>query len=167
MEYTNLIKVLNNIGKYATHKYKESLQSSDTYATGKLLNSIDYRIDISENGCKLSFLAEKYYLNIENGRKAGGKMPPIAIIERWLKIKGITPRVGQSLRSVAYMISRSISKKGIRPKPYLNNIKKSLPEFHDDINEALKKDLGAIIDKTITVKFAEIRQNKYITIKNK
>lgn len=166
-EYKNLIGVLTNIGKYATSKYKESLKNGDSYASGKLFNSIDYRIDITNNGCKLMFLAEKYYLVIENGRKAGGKMPPIAVIERWMKQKGITPRKGQTLSGVAYTIARSIKKKGIRPKPYLNNVKKSLKDYEDDIREALKNDLGSIISNKLQIKFAQVKQNKYIQIKHK
>lgn len=54
-----------------------------------------------------------YGLPIERGRTPGGKMPPIDAIEFWVRRKlGVT----KNSRGVAFVIARSIAKKGFRRK---------------------------------------------------
>lgn len=160
-QYPELIKLLNQIGKATAETYKKNLKEKNKYATGKLYNSINYKIEVTQNGVKLYFVADKYYLNIENGRKVGGKMPPIEVIKRWMAIKGIKPRNGQSISNTAYLISRSIQKKGIKPNPFLRNIKNGLKDWVDDINSAINKDLKLDIQD----KLKSIKGNKHIKFK--
>jgi hypothetical protein len=102
MEWDNLKTTLDIIGKMARDDYKEKLKAG-SFATGKLYNSVKYRIDITENGVKLSFVdLPDYYLNLENGIKAG-KMPPISVIQKWIIDKGIPDKPG-----LAFLIARSI-----------------------------------------------------------
>lgn len=81
-----------------------------------------------------------------------------------MKLKGIQPRNGESLSGTAYKISRSISKKGIKANPYLKNIKKTLPNYLDDIKAAIIKDLN--IKNTIETKLNSV-ENKHIQFKKK
>lgn len=165
-QYPELMKTLIQIGKHNKTEYKANLQAKNKVASGKLYNSIDYRIELTDKGCKLYFVAEKYYINIENGRKAGAKMPPVELIKRWMDIKGIKPRKGYSLSGTAFIISRSISKKGIKPNPFLREIKKGLKEYVDDIKIAVAKDLNKDI-KVLTTKLKQVKGNKYIQFKKK
>ena len=165
-QYPELTKVLTRIGKEVKNTYKSDLKDRNKIATGKLYDSINYRLEITDNKVKLYFVAERYYINIENGRIAGAKMPPVAVIKRWMKIKGITPRKGQSINGTAYVIARSIGRKGIRKNPFLREIKESLPEHIDDIKRAIEKDLDASV-KMIVEKFRQIKSNKYIKVNNK
>ncbi|MCX5824430.1 MAG: hypothetical protein NTY86_13225 [Deltaproteobacteria bacterium] len=59
----------------------------------------------------------KYGDVIEYGRSPGKKPPPIAPLQRWIEFKGITitdKKTGKALssRTIAFMFSRSIGKKG-------------------------------------------------------
>lgn len=137
MEFTNLVELLNNIGQNAVTQYKNKIKKS-AFATGQLFNSVKYRIDITENGIKLSLTdLPNYYINVENGRKAGGKFPPIEVIRKWMIVKKIPDKPG-----VAFLIARSISEKGIKPKPYLREIKAEIKNnYNDDLTTALKKDI--------------------------
>lgn len=160
-QYPALTELLIKIGKATKETYKANLKEKNKFATGKLYNSINYRVESTDKGVKLYFVADKYYLNIENGRKAGGKMPPVEVIKRWMAIKGIKPRPNQSINTTAYMISRSIQKKGIKPNPFLRNIKKGLNNWIDDINEAISTDLK------VNLKLKPIKENKHIKLKTK
>jgi len=144
MEYTNLIKVLEVIGAEVRDKYKDKIKTG-AYATGKLYNSVQYKINITETAVKLSLNLEDYWINVENGRAAGKKMPPISVIRKWMLSKNIPDKNG-----LAYLISRKISKKGIKPKPYLKQTKNDIiPNYLDDISKALTKDLKESITKQI------------------
>lgn len=143
MEYTNLIKILNTIGTEIRDKYKEKIKTG-AYATGKLYNSVQYKVNVTDNSVKLSLNLEDYWINVENGRVAGKKMPPISVIRKWMLSKSIPDKNG-----LAYLISRKISKKGIKAKPYLRQTKNEvIPNYMDDITKAINKDLKESI-KTI------------------
>lgn len=143
MEYTNLIKILNTIGTEIRDKYKEKIKTG-AYATGKLYNSVQYKVNVTDSSVKLSLNLEDYWINVENGRVAGKKMPPISVIRKWMLSKSIPDKNG-----LAYLISRKISKKGIKAKPYLRQTKNEvIPNYMDDITKAINKDLKESI-KTI------------------
>jgi len=153
-QYNELVKVLTKIGKETANSYKKSLKEKKKIATGKLYNSIDFKLVSDESGIKLFFVAEKYWINIEHGRKPNSKMPPVEVIERWLKSRNIKPKDG-SIKQAAFAISRSIGKRGIKPNPFLANIKKNLSSYTDEIKEALSKDLKIKIkDIGNSLKFA-------------
>lgn len=59
MEFTHLIEQLNLIGNSVRQEYKAKVKKG-AYATGKLYNSVNYRLDITETGVKLVFLATDY-----------------------------------------------------------------------------------------------------------
>lgn len=136
MEYTNLIKILNTIGTEIRDKYKEKIKTG-AYATGKLYNSVQYKVNVTDSSVKLSLNLEDYWINVENGRAAGKKMPPISVIRKWMLNKSIPDKNG-----LAYLISRKISKKGIKAKPYLRQTKNEvIPNYMDDITKAINQDL--------------------------
>lgn len=143
-EYVNLIQTLNRIGTDVRVKYKQQLKSHNKIASGKLYNSIDYKLVITETNIRLYFLAQDYWIYVENGRKAG-KMPPISAIKGWMVKKGIA-----DINGASYKISRSIGKNGIRPSPYLRNIKETLVnDYTDDIMAAFNKDVELQLNKII------------------
>lgn len=133
---SNLVTILNEIGAKIVEKYKQELLNQDKVVTGKLYNSIDYKLEISRDSIKLIFVAEDYYINVENGREAGSKMPPISKIREWCRFKGI-------LEKNAYIIARSISLKGIRAIPSLEEIR-NINKYTELIRRAIEKDYVAI-----------------------
>ena len=142
-EYKQLIALLNKLGGEIRDKYKAKLKSKGSYATGKLYNSIGYKLIISETGIKLDFVAEKYYINIENGRKAGGEMPPISLIRKWMISRSIPDTNG-----AAYRIARKISEKGIKAKPYLKETQSEvIPNYRKQITDALDADIKEQLKK--------------------
>lgn len=55
---------------------------------------------------------QPYAEAVEKGRRAGAPPPPSNALLGWMGRKGIDP-------SLAFVIARSIGRKGIRPRPYL------------------------------------------------
>ena len=133
---SNLVTILNEIGAEIVEKYKQELLNQDKVVTGKLYNSIDYKLEISRDSIKLIFVAEDYYINVENGRQAGSKMPPISKIREWCQFNGI-------LDKNAYIIARSISLKGIRAIPSLEEIR-NINKDTELIRRSIEKDYAGI-----------------------
>ena len=65
-------------------------------ASGNLLNSLTYKLRIRYNKPTIDFTvkgdAGRYADVIEYGRKPGAKMPPVSVIEQWIKIKPLKLR---------------------------------------------------------------------------
>ena len=112
--------------------------------------SIDFKLTITDDNIHLYFIAEDYYIFIENGRKANSKMPPVQAIKKWMIAKGI-----KDIGGTGYLISRSIGKE-TKANPYLREIKSNLKNYRIEIEEALNKDLKEEL-KEIVIK---IKQNK-------
>ena len=163
-QYKNLISSIEKIGKEIKMTYKYELKVNGTFASGNLYNSINYRVEKTEKGIKLFFVSDKYWINIENGRRAGAKLPPIDLIKKWIYQKGLIIKKGQTKSGVAFLIARSIAEKGIKPKPYLNNmIKSEKVNWVKLLQTSFEKDLH---DKVITInKNIKNRGNKNIKFK--
>lgn len=169
-KYENLILVLRNIGKEVQTRYKDKLKKPgrnghNAIASGKLYDSVEYKVIQSGNSVKLYFVALDYWINVEEGRKVNGKYPPINVIRKWILQKKL-----KRTKGIEYKIQRSISVKGIKPRPFLKQSTKNLlKDYRVQIEEALNKDMEVSIDVT----FKKSKQvltsinNKNIEIKSK
>lgn len=153
MKLDNLEKKVEEAGKALREIYKDKLKSGGVSATGKLFDSVDYRLEVLEEHIYLYFKAEDYYIHIEKGRKPNSKMPPIEVIRKWMITKGIPDKPG-----TAFVIARSIGIKGIKPKPFLREAKIEIKEYETQFKDALLLDVEKYIDKNIKGKIkAEIK----------
>lgn len=59
-----------------------------------------------------------YAQYVDSGRGAG-RMPPVADIVDWINRKAISVPMGVTVTSLAYAIAKSISKKGVKPRPFM------------------------------------------------
>jgi hypothetical protein len=116
---------------------------TDKKATGKLIRSIDYRVVINETkllvrDLEVRILAEDYLRNVDEGRKAGSKMPPPSKLDKWIVARGIAPRDKKGKlvprKNLQFVIAKGIQKRGI---PATNVIQKSI----DAVFQRRKKDL--------------------------
>lgn len=124
-------------------------------ATGLLKNSLTYRSTTRYNNPIIDFGASgkagDYLKYVTFGRKKGARMPPLKPILDWMRIKRLRPRnknggfikaTDGNLRSMAWNIARSISKKGIEPFPfYANAIEDVMAKRGREFEEAIKKEI--------------------------
>jgi hypothetical protein len=132
---------------------KANLTRGRKRATDTLYNSVKYKLVQTPTGPYIEFLYVDYGEYVEGGRRMNAKFPPPAPILKWIKVKGIKGRdkKGRFItdKSLTYLISRSISKKGIKPFPfYADAIKSAIkrlgPELGSAIAVAIQKDLNAV-----------------------
>jgi hypothetical protein len=114
--------------------------------------------------------SDDYWYYIENGRKKG-KQPPTKVLgEKWQAKNGINPskilyqmtidynqkkgftkRIVKKLpfqkaaKQFAFIVARSIGKKGIKPKPFIDRV------TEDGRKDELSQQIGKLIGKAITV----------------
>lgn len=150
-KWKNTYQVLNEFGLELIAKYKDKLAQQD-YTEGELFKTIKLEGIKYNNGIfNIEINIADYWKYIEYGRRAGAKMPPVNVIEKWITKKNIIPRpitlksgkqVIPTTKSLAFVIARSIGIKGIKPRPYLND---SLDEIRlnliDRLKDSITKDL--------------------------
>lgn len=151
----NLRKALNELGVDFIKELTNQLLAADKKATGQLINSLDYKVvDLLDN-LLLTISAEPYLKWIDEGRKPG-KMPPSQVFFKWIDARGIVfkNKSGKIIKkeSTAFLIARSIGKKGIKPT---NVIRKTIDKIYSTkttlLEKAAAKDIQALIQKIIVI----------------
>jgi hypothetical protein len=113
-------------------------------ASGQWANSLT--VEASENSAGI--IQESYGEQLEFGRKPG-KQPPSEAIEKWIKDRGIAPRLEKkiSISSLAFIIARKIGREGWNRQEYggtqlISSIitPDRSPQIIDKIGESQKED---------------------------
>ena len=134
-------------------KELESLLKVDYYkikASGDLARSVKCRVKKLGTDWEIEVNMLPYYEIIEKGVKPGGRFPKVNALIQWIKIKKILPRKinGKlpTINSLAFLIGRSIQKKGIKAKPIRSlRTKQMMEKYSKRIIEAIKKDISSFI----------------------
>ena len=146
MEFTNTERVLNEFGNAFVELYRKKLNEGKINASYELNNTLQYIVDVNGQTLEVVVMLQDYWKYIENGRRAGAKMPPISAIEQWIEVKPIIPKIYNgklpTVHQLAYLIARSIANNGIPPKPILQqSIDELITSFYEKIEEAVKHDI--------------------------
>lgn len=153
-----LKEVLSRIGTDITKQAKTNLENHVTtypktgrsvrgkYATGNLVNNLNYVVKKTDGQTDLTFDMPAHWENVEEGRSGddftayGGKQPgkfvPKLELEQWMKTKGIDLKF-------AYVINRSIKENGIQPTFFFS---KAFEKFEPEMDKALDEYIEDDID---------------------
>ena len=112
--------------KYNLAKRKDGRKGPANTKEKTLSDSLKYFLQVFPSGAvELHFTNKGHFNYVEYGRKAGAKQPPPGVLQNWIKIKPLKLRgaKGQfikkndkNIKSAAFLIGRSIAKKGIKPR---------------------------------------------------
>ena len=141
---------------------KRKRYGNDTKALSK---SLDYEVKVHKQSFSMTFSMEEYGSYLDQGVSGTKKRyntrfsykrkgPPIRVIESWIGRNGVKGRnkKGRFItnRSLAFLISRSIKEKGIKPTEFFtkafNNAFKKLP---DELIEAYGLEVEDFIEHTL------------------
>jgi hypothetical protein len=161
-------KILENYKQIIIDALADSLEKNDRIAQGLLVQSISINIRSFATNMVMEISMADYWKYVDGGRKKGSKMPPINamlkhIANRGINYKGIQNsyknKRGQlvkrkkplakekALRTLAYLIGRSISKKGIKPTNFVDEA------FNNNILDNMSRDLSTALGREILIDF--------------
>lgn len=154
MKWENLGKVLEEYAVKLRNTYQDNLINSDSLASGKLLNSVEYIIEKDNMHISVALQLEDYWKYVEYDTKP--HFPPVDKIKEWISVKPILPdnRFGKlpTPDQLAFLIGRKISLSGTTGTNDLHNAVDAInSEFMDRIEDAISKD----VDAMTTVIFTE------------
>ena len=144
------MKALNDFGDFIITNYKSQLEA-EQMNNGELYRTISYSVSTVSSGWVISISLADYWKYIENGRRAGAKMPPVSAIENWINVKQIVPHsmtlksgktVIPTIPQLSFLIARSIGRRGIPPKPlFKNSFEAAKQQFIQVIKDAITQDI--------------------------
>ena len=178
MKTENLERYLDSFGKYVVQQSRTNLTKGKKNVDKTLYNSIKFEVSTSTDGLSIEFYMADYGTFVDKGVSGASKKrsfknwegkdesspygyttkgPPIDILSKWIKKKGIKPKgtgrgrsknTGQFVSGLAYLISKKIKRDGIKgisffQRPIMLGLKKFMPEIlkglKDDILDELKQ----------------------------
>ncbi len=102
------------ISNTIVNSFRIALKNKDKIATRKTFDSLRVINRVFGNLIEFEMYSDKSIIFIQKGRGANKKPPPSSVILEWIKARRITPTKGTQ-ESLAFLIARSIGKKGIKP----------------------------------------------------
>ena len=153
-------KALQEGGMLIVNSAKENLRNNSSVATGALRASGKVqRVENDADAVDAGFFSDKttggYAFFVEYGRRAG-KMPPVDMIEAWLKKKTSIRGAKSAFKSaaafarikpeayrqhLAWAIAKGIARHGTRPHPFFSPaVEKNREAVVNAIAEAIEKE---------------------------
>lgn len=131
----NTLKFIEQWGEDLIADVLLALSDKGKIATGRLYLSLRKEEKQALDEIRLEIKEEHYGKYVDGGRRAGKKMPPLANIKAWCKVKGIPEKY-------AWPIAQKIAKEGIKPTNYFKvPLSVRLALLETEIVEPMKRDL--------------------------
>ena len=170
----NIENYLNSFGKYVVKQARTNLTKAKKNVSKSLYNSIKYDFVIEPNGdFNLQFKMDEYGQGVDKGISGNKKKqsytdwkgkkqnspgkgyttkgPPIDILSKWIKRKGIKPKgfkrgrskdSGQFISGFAFLISRKIKRDGIKGISFFQRpLGLAMKSFPKEFGAELKQDI--------------------------
>jgi hypothetical protein len=161
-------RALNKFGELFTQYIKEEIEKpqfpyapgyngggnqrgfANKVASGRLLNSIQYSVDVQNGDPTMVISYIDYFDNVNLGRRSKRKKVPISAILDWIGIRGIdgVNNRGEAMPrlSLAFAIQTNIYKFGIKPTNIYDKGIDGLLNFIDNPPPALRDEWGDVFD---------------------
>lgn len=173
IRFTNLEKEIEAFKKYVIQQSKSNLTKEGKKASGNLYSSIDAESKVSSNSFELDFLMEDYAAFVDlgvKGKNSTAKAPKSPFrfgsgtgkkggltkaIDKWVRLKGLqfkSKDTGMKLsyKNTAFLITRGIYNKGIKPTLFFTKpFEKGFKRLDDELIEAFGLDVEEFLDFTL------------------
>jgi hypothetical protein len=162
MAFDKLIDALNDFRGEYVRELTNSLTEKNLISSGQLGESIKLnvqpKVKLFGQIYRMQIRMAEYGENVDKGR-APGKGLPVGVLEEWLKYPNTLQKVtGQDKqlsdyerKSLAFVINRSIKRKGIKPKNWIQ------PAF-DKVTPKIAGVVEAAIAEDIELTFEQIKK---------
>ena len=167
LQKNNTEKYLRHFAESVIKRGRQILKAKKKDVSGKLLDSLKYRLEATSKGYNLVFKGAKHAMFVDKGVsgtkttrtyhnifgkrerspfKYTNKQPPASVLDKWIVRKGIAPRTetGQFMgrKSLQFLIARSIKSKGLAATSFFSKpMSIELAKFDTGLLKAFKTDI--------------------------
>ena len=180
-DFKNVENYLHSFGKYVVKQSRTMLTKAKKNVSKDLYNSIKYEVVSEGDNFILQFYMLDYGQFVDKGVSGKKKIqnyitwdkkniaspfqyttkgPPIDIISKWIKRRGIKPKgtgrgrskkSGQYISGLAYLISKSIKRDGIKSLAFFQRpLGLGMERFGAELLGNVKQDIIDTLNETIT-----------------
>lgn len=159
-KWENTLKALEEYGDRLIENARKGL---DTYGynKGDLYKNMTFTVQVKSGQIfEVDLLLENYWKYVESGRRAGAKMPPQRAMLDFIQKRQIVPHPDKNgrvptVKQLAFLIGRKISRDGIPPKPFMAKAKKDTQsQLIKQVRSAIAKDMkGQILKEIVAVSY--------------
>ena len=129
MNFENIDSALDSLMNEFQNAYAEKLRETNHTASGNLALNQKHYFVFDNRYYRIYLQLEDYWKYLEYGTKP--HFPPVEKIAEWIRIKPVLPRPNAkgklpTQKQLAFLIARSISKKGTKPT---HTLQQTINEF--------------------------------------
>ena len=147
MELKELEKELEIVGAFMANILIAEIYAKGKVASGNLVKSVEFEVVNKGNKYVVDLLADRYIINVSEGRKAGypngGDGSFLKALIEWVKIKSIETE-DKKVKAAAWAIREAIFKRGIPPT---NIIEFAIEEIDKQVDAMVREALGKDIER--------------------
>ena len=164
-----LDRELHRVGRLWKKNAQAKLRRDNKNASGTLTRSMKIRTGSERGNAFVDLTPSVYYwkfvdLGVRGAKRSPyprqsqspyrfrNKMPPVSVIEEWIKVKGLTGRDkrGRFIKRTrfAFLIARAIFRRGIKPTFFISDTGDRISrKYSQSIADAIGRDMAAILQK--------------------
>ena len=156
-------EVLQQFGKYVVTQSRSALTKKKKTLSGSLYDSLQYIVEDTEDGLKVSFNMNDYGKFVDKGVSGKeekhntpysftNKKPPMKPLMEWAKARSFRLRDEKgryekgNYKTIGFILQNSIYKKGIKPSLFFTRpFNLAYERFGDDVVKAFLKDIDELL----------------------
>lgn len=154
-EFPKVYEVLERYAKEFIEQYKINLVQSGRPASGRLAESLNYRVSLGTNVYAVDISLLDYWKYIESGTRP--HWPPVSAIREWIKVKPVIPRPMANGKlptesQLAFLIGRKISRVGTEGK---NDFERANQEIFSRMEMSIAEAVTEDLQRQVSIIFTD------------
>ena len=157
-EFPKVYEVLERYAKEFIELYKVNLAMSGRPASGRLSNSLNYKVSIGTNVYAVDISLLDYWKYIESGTRP--HWPPVSAIREWIKVKPVIPRPFANGKlptesQLAFLIGRKISRVGTEG---INDFERANQEIFSRMEMSIAEAVTEDLQRQVSIIFTDFEK---------
>ena len=157
-EFPKVYEVLERYAKEFIEQYKINLVQSGRPASGRLADSLSYKVDMGANVYAVDISLLDYWKYIESGTRP--HWPPVSAIREWIKVKPVIPRPFENGKlptedQLAFLIGRKISRVGTEG---INDFERANQEIFSRMEMSIAEAVTEDLQRQVSIIFKDFEK---------
>ena len=157
-EFPKVYEVLEHYAKEFIEQYRLNLVESGRPASGRLADSLTYKVDMGANVYAVDISLLDYWKYIESGTRP--HWPPVSAIREWIKVKPVIPRPMANGKlptesQLAFLIGRKISRVGTEG---INDFERANQEIFSRMEMSIAEAVTEDLQRQVSIIFTDFEK---------
>ena len=157
-EFPKVYEVLERYAKEFIEQYRLNLVESGRPASGRLADSLTYKVDMGANVYAVDISLLDYWKYIESGTRP--HWPPVSAIREWIKVKPVIPRPMANGKlptesQLAFLIGRKISRVGTEG---INDFERANQEIFSRMEMSIAEAVTEDLQRQVSIIFKDFEK---------